>query len=56
MPIENIRQFSYHRCGFVTTDPARIKLIEQTGTCPACQNGKGVKYVKKNKPQILHMC
>ncbi len=50
MPIHSVETFTCHLCGFVTADPERIKQIKLTHICPACQNGKGKKYVKTYKP------
>jgi hypothetical protein len=53
MPIENLRRFHCPICDYTTYNKATIELIEKTGICPACQNGKSICYSKKLHPKRL---
>ena len=33
-------RFHCELCGYTAEDPSFIKLIKETGICPACQNGE----------------
>ena len=50
MPIDKVERFHCRLCDFITEDPMRIKRIKETGgKCPACGDGKPVKWKLKRK-------